>query len=256
MAARSLAWYTPLLLLLGGCLDESGPLLVSGEPPPPNRPARHVSRAPATEATAKRVIAVGARLVTANPQAGIRPLFVTIGAPHLELFHTGGGIDSYQVYVSEGLVARCATDEQLAAVLAIEMGRLVSERETVGPSHPRRGAYDPPNEQIGSDVGGTFGSADGTRLMELGHLDRQRLKGRLPPPSAEALAGRYLSQAKIDPSVLADVAPLLRQAEEQGSLQRSFKAPQAPAATPTAAPAKEARPGTAPRPLPSLGGSS
>lgn len=238
MTARILAWCSPLLLLLAGCLEDPHPLVVTGTPPPPsNRPDRHVSRAPATEASARRVIAVGARLVAANPAPGIRPVFVTVGAPQMELFHTGGGLDSYQVYISEGLVQRCVTDEQLAAVLSTELGRIVSERETISSGRPRRGTFIPPSEQIGSEVGGSFGSADGTRLMELGHLKRQQDRVKMPPASPDALAGRYLGKAGIDPSVLADVAPLLRQAEEQGRMERQFKTP-VPAAPLTAAPAR------------------
>lgn len=242
MTARILAWCSPLVLLLAGCLDDPHPLVVTGTPPPPsNRPDRHVSRAPATEASARRVIAVGARLVAANSALGVRPLFVTVGAPQMELFHTGGGLDSYQVYISEGLVQRCVTDEQLAAVLSTELGRIVSERETISTGRPRRGDFVSPSEQIGSEVGGSFGSADGTRLMELGHLKRQQDRVKMPPASPDALAGRYLGKAGIDPAVLADVAPLLRQAEEQGRMERQFKTP-VPVAPQTATPARENQP--------------
>src|SRR4051812_25730959 len=49
----------------------------------------HMVSAPGTEATAKRVGVVGQQLVASNPQAGIRPWFLTVGAGHVEAFHRG-----------------------------------------------------------------------------------------------------------------------------------------------------------------------
>src|SRR5262245_51077422 len=111
MTARVLAC---LPLLLTGCIEAERSRLVSGGPPPAQiaRAKRYVSPAPATEESGQRVIGVAQRLVAANPQLGFRPLTITVGLPHVEIFHQGGGVDSYHVYVSEGLVKRCRTDEE------------------------------------------------------------------------------------------------------------------------------------------------
>jgi len=80
-----------LLLLATGCFTEdTSNLLVSPSPfgptPRPVTPTR-VAHAPATEEVAKRVLAVGAKVVAANPQMALRPVFETAGLPQPEIFH-------------------------------------------------------------------------------------------------------------------------------------------------------------------------
>src|SRR5947199_348208 len=67
----------------------------------------------------------------ANPQGGMRQLLVTGGATLPEIFHKGGKEEGYQVFVSEGLVKACTSNDQLAAIFCVEIGKMVSERETV-----------------------------------------------------------------------------------------------------------------------------
>ena len=129
----------PLLLAAAGCLQQDRGLLVPPGAPMPKttsmRPTMPGPRVPENEATARRVLAVSRKLIDANPQAGLRPLFITAGSPHPEIFHDGGGMNGYHVVVSEGLVNQCKTEAELAAVLALEMGKIVAEREAaVGPS--------------------------------------------------------------------------------------------------------------------------
>jgi hypothetical protein len=218
-----------LPLLLGfGCVDESRPLLVApGESVPQGRLSRSPKINLGSEvdpATTKRVLAVGGKLIDANPQAGIRPMFITVGAPHPEIFHKGGGTRHYQIFVSEGLVKRCQSDEQLAAVLALELGKIVSARESrLGPSRPDSFRL-PPDVPIGTDAGGTFGPADGTRMMEHARLDPKRPRPGKPsaPATPEALARTYLGKAGFAAATLADVGPLLRQAEEHYQVEKSI----------------------------------
>src|SRR5262245_25790007 len=80
---------------------------------------------PASIQAAARVDTLGRSILAANPQLGIQPLFRTIGAPQPEIFHHG----TFEIDITEGLVNQCTTDAQLAAVLASELGKLVSERE-------------------------------------------------------------------------------------------------------------------------------
>lgn len=228
MTGRVLAACLPLLLL-SGCLEEHPTRLVSGGPlasSPLLSSSRQVSRAPATEATAQRVMQVGQKLVTSNQQMGIRPVFVTVGAPHPEVFHRGNVLEGHQVIVSEGLVARCANDAQLAAVLSLELGKIISEREALASPAARDAARrPPPSENIGSDSGGTFGPPDGTRMMELARYDRQRRRpgaAPKPPPAPEALARGYLNKAGFDAETLTEVAPLLRQAEDHFTVERQL----------------------------------
>src|SRR4051794_12648603 len=104
-------WILPLgvgvLLAVSGCiLDEPDrPLVVPATTigSTPRALPTHLTSAPATEATARRVIAVGQQLIDANPQIGMRPLFSTMGVAQVELFHRGpteGVLKGSQVYVS------------------------------------------------------------------------------------------------------------------------------------------------------------
>jgi hypothetical protein len=232
MSGRLLAAWLPLLLA-GGCLDEHHTRVVSSGPmapaPPASRTERYVSPAPATEATAQRVLAVGQKVVLANPQMGLRPIFLTVGSPQPEIFHRGGTLEGYQVVISEGLANRCVEDAHLAAVLCLELGKMVSEREALA-SPAMRQAEDrppPPSEAIGRDSRGTFGPPDGTRLMELAKYESGRPRPGtppFPPPPPDVLARKYLTQAGYDAAALADVAPLLRQAEDNFNVERQLGA--------------------------------
>ena len=125
----------------------------------PVSPAAHVACSAGTTETATRVNRVGQAVVTANAQLGMKPTFITIGAPQSEIFHQG----TTSVTVTEGLVKQCTEDRQLAAVLSLELGKMVSEREArASLRHTRPEAM---NVSVGNDYS-TRGSADKTELAE------------------------------------------------------------------------------------------
>lgn len=225
MSRRLLAAGLLPLLLTAGCLEEQRgrQLATAGPPPPPpRRPDRPVGR-PATEETARRVLAVGQAVIAANPQVGMRPVFATVGAPHAEIFHTGGALENSQVFVSEGLVKRCKTDAELAALLCLELGKIVAEREAMAGASPRPADKRlPPVEAIGTDSGGTFGPPDGTRQMELAKYDKARRAAPARPLDPEVLARGYLTKAGFEAAVLQDVAPLVREAEQNLVVEKGF----------------------------------
>ena len=83
-------------------------------------------------AVAERVELLGRRLVAQNTFLGIDPLFTTVGGREvgereLVLFHNG----TEQLYISEGLVTKCQSDAELAAVLCSELGQMVAEKRTL-----------------------------------------------------------------------------------------------------------------------------
>lgn len=209
-----------LLLGLVGCLPETAKLaLVPGDHAEAHRlAARPVPRAEATEAVAKRVLGVGQQLATANRSAGIRPVITTLGVPHEELFHRG----TDELFISEGLANQCKTDGQLAALLALEMGRMAAEREvvhgtTVGKPLPRMLPEDVP---VGNDAGGAFGPADGTRQMELAKLEKAA-KSRTPP-EPEAIARAFLRRAGYDDADVEATKGLARKADANSQLARQM----------------------------------
>ncbi len=237
----------PLWLLVAGCFEEQRPFTVPANPavePVVARSLNRVQRAPATEETAKRVISVGQKIVTSNPQLGLRPAFCTAGTPDPEIFHRGtGGLEGCQIVITEGLVRRCPTEGQLAAVLCLELGKIIAEREAqMGSLRPQDRRL-PPDAPIGNDAGGAFGSPDGTRLMEQAKLEKQQRKSSVPL-SPEVLARNYMTRAGFPASELAAVQTVLHEAEGNFKVEKSFGtlANSPAAATPPAAPAKPASP--------------
>ena len=219
------------LLAAAGCLGpgptaaDTAALRAGSNGPPPNA-------APASTEAAARVDTIGRKLIAANPQTGTATrslMFHTIGAPQPEVFHRG----TTDIYVTEGLVRLCASDGQLAAVLATELGRLVSEREALTPQAIRKPErLPPPDTSVVYDAG--WGTApDQTRLRELADLDRDRRAQRqvLPPPDPHALARVYLLRAGYHDDDLAAAGPLLQTAKGNGGFEKQMGA-----APPAAAP--------------------
>src|SRR5262245_46730670 len=196
-------WPAWLVSVLGaaGCLPETGPRtmpVVSSDSSfsstgVPGTPAR-ASQARASEQAARRVLTVSGKLFEANRQTGVRPSVHTIGSTAPEVFHRG----TAELFVTEGLSRQCKTDGQLAAVLAVELGKMVAEREALAVPGSRAPDRLPPiDARVGTDSGGAFSSADGTRLVELSEYEKQRPKrgAAPPPPDPMALARSYLERA-------------------------------------------------------------
>src|SRR2546421_2229993 len=122
MARRSVPVLSVYLCFLAGCVtDDHKTAIVADNPfgqPAPVATQSSTSYANPSLAAAARVDQLGRRLTAANKQAGIQPLFRTIGAPQSEIFHRG----TTEIVITEGLVKQCTTDGQLAAVLCVEMG--------------------------------------------------------------------------------------------------------------------------------------
>lgn len=189
----------------------------------PAGPPPTVAHAPATEAAARRVNDLGQRILAANPDLSVRPVFVAIGSPDPEIFHR----DTAALFVSEGLANKCTTEAQLAGVLCSELGKMMSQREALLALKARRPDRDPPVAMpVGSDGAGTFGAADAVRLAELGKFDDvRRASGGGPPPAPpdpQLLARTYLAKAGYKAADLDEVAPLLREADKNGALEKEF----------------------------------
>jgi hypothetical protein len=184
-----------------------------------------IPQAPATKEVALRVATLGNKIVADNPAIGLRPFFSCIGTAQPTVFHRLNK-DLCEVFISEGLVKQCPTEGQLAAVLCLELGKVASERTALAAAGLRRPDREPPpNLQIGSEVGGTFGPSDGTRRAELARLDNERKQRDLPPPpppAPEALARAYLERAGFKADDLLAVAPLLRAAEANTAVEKQL----------------------------------
>ncbi len=190
---------------------------------PPTGPMPTVAHAPATEAATRRVNDVGQRLLLANPELAVKPVFLGIGSPDPQIFHR----DTTAIYVSDGLVSKCATDAQLAAVVASELGKMISTRQALLALKAARGERDRPMPlSVGTDSGGTFGPADGTRLAELGKFEKETGHGPsgrpAAPPDPDVLARTYLTKAGFALTDLDSVAPLLREAAQHDAIEKQL----------------------------------
>ena len=222
---RRTRWAALAPLAAAGCFGTDGPGTATAfRRPELNTPP--AATAPASTATAARVDAIGRSITAANPQAGVdtRSLILhTIGAPQPEVFHRGTG----DIFITEGLVRQCTTDGQLAAVLCIEMGKLVSEREALTPAAVRRPDRAPPIDTgVGRDAG--WGDTpDQTRTRELADYDRDRRQRTqaVAPPDPAALARMYLVRAGYHDADLQAAAPLLQQAHGNAVLEKQMAAP-------------------------------
>lgn len=220
--------------LLAGCVDETWLrdrwALVKGEPdqlaavsanPFVHTTAvqarNHTAFSQAALETAARVDTLGRQILAANQQLGVKPLFVTIGGPQPEIFHLG----TSEVYLTEGLVKKCASDSQLAAVLCTELGKMVAAREALAGPQQRAPDRPPPEElRVGNDHGGG-GAADLVYRAELARFEKDYRPSRVPP-NPRALAETCLYRAGHDPRELDAVAPLLQEAAENRTFAKQL----------------------------------
>jgi hypothetical protein len=216
-------WPSVLLVcVVAGCFEKESTPLVPESPfgrRPVPAPTTQATFAPASTEAAARVDQLGRNLLVANPQLGIRPLFRTIGAPQAEIFHRG----TAEVFISEGLVKQCPTDGQLAALLCLELGKMIAEREAqAGQAVLHPNLEPPPDAPVGNDYGSFMGAADLTRQAELAKYRAPAARApSAPPPDPQELARVYLQKASYPATELDAVAPLLRQAAGNSGLEKS-----------------------------------
>ena len=179
----------------------------------------------ATTELSLRVDRLGKQLLTANPNVKQKVGFLTLGLPHEEIFHRTQK-DAGTICITEGLAKQCKNDGELAALLSMELGKMVSEQMAqMKPARRSTPASMMMNPTIGNDANGTFGSPDGTDQLILRRMakDQERIQAiSSAPPPADVLARLYLKDAGFDAKTLDNVAPLLRKAEKQNSAESSM----------------------------------
>jgi len=169
---------------------------------------------------ATRVDSLGRTILAANPRIAGRPLFRTIGSPEPEIFHNS----NTDIYITQGMVDRCQTDAELAAVLCYELGRMVAEREALLTPEERRARVLPPLDAgLPRDVAGASTEPDQFRLMELARFQKERDRELAQtPPEPEALARVYLKRAGFAATDLDHVKPQLSQAAKNSTLAKQM----------------------------------
>jgi hypothetical protein len=193
--------------------------------PAPAEPTKQANFAPAPSEISARVDQVGRKILAANPQIGLKPLFATIGSPSPEIFH-GEQHGTAMVYVTQGLVQQCKTEAELAALLSRELGKMVSEREARTSAQTRDPERLPPLDvPIGqAGMSGVNSSPDLTHMAEMGRFENThpRRRGPLPAPDPMALARIYLSKAGYREADLDFARPLFNAAEKNVALEKQL----------------------------------
>ncbi|HEX4610641.1 MAG TPA: hypothetical protein VH092_20795 [Urbifossiella sp.] len=166
---------------------------------------------PASIQTATRVNLLGKKILDQNTFTGLDPLFNTVNIKDAALFHRGPA----QLYISEGLVEKCKSESELAAVLCSQLGQMMAEK--------RRAA------NVGKDKDGIQGvdlpGANGFESAKATEIARQDSPARpftADEMNAELLARGLLRGAGFDPLELERVQPLLRQSDRGDAIRKQI----------------------------------
>jgi hypothetical protein len=180
----------------------------SEKPAPPFGP-------PGSAPVATRVHTIGTSIVAANKAdfAGTKPVFFTMGEKEPMLFHRADG----GITITEGLVEKCATDEELAAVLCHELGQFAAKYAERNPG--RSADLDlPPAPALTHDVVGGGGGPDRTREAEAALMSRgtprTKDQGRRPGPDPKTLATNFYVRAGHKAEDFDRVTDLVKSAED------------------------------------------
>src|ERR1051326_8865442 len=175
----------PLLLaaalLGGGCLSDRPRESIGYRTPIPvaaNSPAA----VQANVAACTQVYGLGQRILAASPELPQHLMFRAAGNPQPEVFHQG----TSAIVVTQKLCDMCHTDSELAAVLCLEIGKMVAEREALAPPDARDPPPRPPIDAVSFRTTGGVANADEFRLNEVAlyEQDQRRHAGKpyLPDP--------------------------------------------------------------------------
>jgi hypothetical protein len=209
------------MLLIGpGCLNETTSQYRSADLVRPLSPQQAVQAS--TEA-ATRVDSLGRAIVARNPKAGVRPIFQTVGSPTPESFHRG----TADIIITQKLVEMCPTDAELAAVLCLELGKMIAEGEALAVQSGRHAPLAPLDPGLPKEV--TF---DAFKQLELAKYERERGVGPTGVPDPEDLARMYLQQAGYPAESLDQIKAQRRAADRNSRLENQMTGRAVPTTSP------------------------
>jgi hypothetical protein len=174
---------------------------------------------PASVEAAARVDAAGRELLAGTPLGIPEIAFHTVGSAEPEIFHH----DSNTLYITEGLVNLCSTDEQLTAVLATEIGHMTAEfRRTA-----RMQAADPiPKAATSAPLDRTTDFDPGRDLYlaqfeQAARKPAEKLKWATVDPTR--ISEELLRNSGHEVKRLQEVQPLLKRANRNQQIARQFR---------------------------------
>jgi hypothetical protein len=163
---------------------------------------------PADLKVAERVELVGRKILVQNTFSGLdsnETLIRTIGAKESVLFHDGAS-----VVISQGLVEKCQSDAELAAVLCAELGQMLNEKRN---ARAVGREVDPiPDASFGGNTLFPGGNAfDAGRQVEM-RLHEKQFPRTANASDATASAHELLKGAGYSPAELDRVEGLIKEA--------------------------------------------
>jgi len=186
----------------------------------PNIPLAHLE-------TTERVETLAKRIVSQNPFTGIEPIVYVLGVKESVLFHRG----SQELFISEGLVKKCKTEAELAAVLSTELGQMMAEKRSVARTADDRDTI--PSSALPGGI-----SVAGGAPADLGREAEVAFHERRHPRSARSdaakgdtvakLARELLKGAGFDEAEFDRVKPLVQQSERGTALRKQMSNSAAP----------------------------
>jgi hypothetical protein len=151
-----------------------------------NRPVELPEGRQPSLASAARVDEVGRKILAANVFSGLEVSFQTIGDPEPLLFHHG----RQGLFISDSLVNRCQNEEELAAVLCSELGKMIAEQRNA----VRMGYRDPISNLSFASSGEANGiTGDQFRLAELAEIEKRTPKKMVDRVMAETTDPRRIA---------------------------------------------------------------
>jgi hypothetical protein len=173
--------------------------------------------APASAEVTARVDKIGRQLVDANQQYALRPIFMTAHRPDPEISHQGTTL----VMVTDTLASMCTTDGQLAAVMGLELGKMIAERQAQQAAARRqRDRPQSMNVAIGGGLPGG-GSPDHTELAEMVKMHGDNPTSQpVDPANPESIARAVLVRAGYADTEVDGVRDMLKAAEANTALHR------------------------------------
>ena len=167
---------------------------------------------------AARVDKLSHKILASNPDLKLLPMFLTIGSKEQSIYHSGPD----QLVVTEGLVLRCQTDGELAALLCAELAAMDAEKRRSAPVAEKRRREPPPS--VG--MNGNAGAGDLTRMAELADYEKRNPRRepderRPVAENAEEAARDYMVKAGFTQEEFAQAQPLVKFAQSNAERSRN-----------------------------------
>jgi hypothetical protein len=211
------------VLFATGCAENESLFgrLTAEKPPNAVRTPAPKEVPPASLAAAERVDMLGRKILVQNTFPGIEPVFRCYGdKATVAIFHNG----PEQLIITEGMVEKCSSDAELAAVLCSELGQMVAEKRAAKALGRDVDPARDPNFGASPFPGGT--AFDAGRTAELAYHERKHPRGAAGASATDATqaARDLLKGAGYSPAELDRVEPLLKTNERGEALKKQLTA--------------------------------